>query len=808
MCIRFRIAPDKEVRVPTVVIGLIMLLWASGPAAGTPPSPIAAGDLELFARRLDLSGEQRQAMDEYYMAYLQRYWQSGVGSAPQDSRAARLAKLPDEIPDLAAIRAVLKDRQRALTSMGRLDESFFMSLQDILTELQLQQMTRVRSLRERTLLMQDEQVSEWYGQGQHLDLGLIIDDLEMTFEQREKAFPSIEAYERNLTQLLRRLWKKSGEMRTDWRRLLDREDVDPKEVWIEVAREVRPIALEAAAHNRRWVERIAAVLPEETAVILRYKFDVSPFYTMLGYAEPAALAFFARSLDDLTDDQRERIQAIYEKTTVDRKRLHNQLCEMDEERRIDDRTLGSMRASLFEGSPEERNAWRKRFNDLINKTLRDGSAIWKEIETLVGKTHKAKLRQRVMTYRRSTVQTNLGFAKRKATRQRSVASMRGFAPPESYLYPPLTETDFDLLADLLQLLPQARETFLIALREYHDAFQDLQRQYTQPLDELRLGNFPRPIAENSTRLSHQYSPPEDVYKGFDLMDHYIEKVSVLERSLKGKFLSMVPEDRQDAAEALWQCRVITARPTPKENFYEVRLNDYMLALRTDVTQTDPIAPLESLDLTIGEREAILAVIVEEAEIFHRAATTHHKKSLEAWKFFAEGICRMRAGNNQDREHNERFIAQYPMKEAEVLRTRHELIQDALRLSNRLAEALGDTNAQIYLQGYRRRAFPVVTYDPTSLLDRFKAALLREELSNQQRTSLAQNRADYDSLYQRMARQLIDLDLEWEDAYARGERGEGDRQRLEQAIDQLRFEREALNYVYGKKLENALEALAP
>ncbi len=243
MCVRFRIAPDKEVRVPTVVIGLIVLLWASLPAAGTPPSPIAASDLELFARRLDLSGEQRQVMDEYYMAYLERYWQTGVASTPQDSRSARLDQLPDEIPDLASIRAALDDRRRALTSMRRLDESFFTALQEILTELQLQKMTRVRSLRERILLMRDEQVSEWYGQGQHLDLGLIIDDLDITVEQREQARPIIEAYERHLTQLLRRLWEKSGEMRTDWRRLLESQAIEPKEAWIEVAREVHPHAL-------------------------------------------------------------------------------------------------------------------------------------------------------------------------------------------------------------------------------------------------------------------------------------------------------------------------------------------------------------------------------------------------------------------------------------------------------------------------------------------------------------------------------------------------------------------------------------
>ncbi len=297
-------------------------------------------------------------------------------------------------------------------------------------------------------------------------------------------------------------------------------------------------------------------------------------------------------------------------------------------------------------------------------------------------------------------------------------------------------------------------------------------------------------------------------KGIDLIDGYLEKASAHERTLKAAFLATVPEDRQDAAEALWHCRAITARPTPKEYFCARGPNDYMLALRTDITQTDPMTPLGTLDLTIDERDAILIVAGEEAESIHRAAENHHKASLEAWKFSADGICRMRAPNNQDRELIENFGAVYTKHEAEVLRTRHELIQNALRLANRLAKALDNANAEIYMQGYHRLAFPVITYDPTSFHDRLDAALLREELSNQQRETIAQHRADYDTQYQRIARQLIDLDLEWEDAYARGEAGETTRNRLEQAIDQLRFEREALNYVYGKKLEQALDAFAP
>ena len=767
MYVRFRIAPIKEVRVQTVVIGLILLLWASLPAAGTPPSPIAASDLELFARRLDLSGEQRQVMDEYYMAYLERYWQTGVASAPQDSRSARLEKLPDEIPDLAAIRAALKDRRRALTSMQRLDESFFTALQEILTEPQQQQMTRVRSLRERTLLMRDELVSEWYEQGQHLDLGLIVDNLDMTVEQRETARPSLEAYERNLTQLLRRLWEASGDMRRDWRRRLDRQAIEPKEAWIEVAREVHPVGLEAVAHNRLWIERIAAVLPERAAVVIRYQFDSSPFYRFLMYASIPARLHFAQSLDDLTDDQRENLRSLYHQAARERVRLL------------------------------------KPINDMF-RTVRDAAVSMNErIEAIIDKEQITAARKMVREHTRSSARTELSFAKREASRKRSTTWTRGVAPPETFLPAPLTDTEFELYADLLQLSPEQRELLRDAVAAQQDGFRTIRADITEPLIDLYIGSKARPVPDKPGFLGLRFSPPEDVQQGIALIEAYLKQADTLERRLHDEMLAIVPDDRRDAAEALWQSRTIAMRPTPKEYRNEVGLNDFMLALRCDAARVDPLALMHDLDLSVAERKAILDVIAEEAAGLHDAARTYFKANLDGWKSFCDLYSVVIASEYKNQEAFAALREAHPKHDDLVRRARHETMKIVLRLAYGIGDALAPGHADTYLARFERAAFPIVTYDPTGVAGRFDAALKREDLTDGQRAALAQHRADYDSHYQRLSRQLIDLDLEWEDAYARGEAGEAARNRLEQAIDQLRFEREALNYVYGKKLENAL-----
>ena len=269
-------------------------------------------------------------------------------------------------------------------------------------------------------------------------------------------------------------------------------------------------------------------------------------------------------------------------------------------------------------------------------------------------------------------------------------------------------------------------------------------------------------------------------------------------------LAIVPDDRRDAAEALWQSRTIAMRPTPKEYRNEIGLNEFMLALRCDAARVDPLALMHDFDLSVDEREAILDVIAEEAAGLHDAAArTLFKANLDGWKAWCDLYSVVIASEYKDREAAEALSEAYPKHDDLVRRTRHEMMTIVHRLANGIGDALAPGHADTYRARFERAAFPIVTYDPTGVAGRFDAALKRDDLTDEQRAALAQHRADYDSQYLRLSRQLIDFDLKWEDAYARGEVGEGDRHKLEQAIDNLRFEREALNYVYGKKLENAL-----
>lgn len=156
---------------------------------GQLPDPISAARLSAYADMLDLSPQQRHALNDLHAPYREEF---------QKLRESEIEAWLLTVRSGPIGRAYIAKQRDLLARIAALDERFFDSAMEVLAEPQVAALQRVRSLRKRERIMSIESFW-WWWDAQPFDLSEAVRGAMLLPEQREAIDGMLAAYEFSLT---------------------------------------------------------------------------------------------------------------------------------------------------------------------------------------------------------------------------------------------------------------------------------------------------------------------------------------------------------------------------------------------------------------------------------------------------------------------------------------------------------------------------------------------------------------------------------------------------------------------------------
>lgn len=319
----FRRSHSRRGSLHLLFLALAVALASSGIAhaqglRGKLADPISLNDLTIYEHLLQLSSSQRQALHHNYREYLEAYRALREGPVEEYLKAHPRAMTMHEIPDDPAVaRKSAREHQKLRDGIRRIDEAFFDGLAPSLTESQARLLPRLRMMRQR----------QRYRQGPALvtrspylavDLAALLDELDLTSDQRLAADPPVETYERNLLGALKELDQAASTMRLEIaeQKITRAEEAAEQGLWLEaiVIRAVftrhAKLAGEIGDLHRRLCDKLTLILDEAALDELVGRFHAAVYPELAPSRDDADESLLAAlHRDDLTDQQHEEVAA-------------------------------------------------------------------------------------------------------------------------------------------------------------------------------------------------------------------------------------------------------------------------------------------------------------------------------------------------------------------------------------------------------------------------------------------------------------------------------------------------------------------
>ena len=306
------------------------------------PDPISSPELAGYVDRLQLTDEQRLAIEPMHEQYL---------AAFRTLREGAIQRVLDEIgvlsdgstglPRPEPVEKFQRNLNRVLARIEQADNRLLSEIDTILNEQQRPALSRVKLTRARKRLRSGlVQGHVFLNQGAQVDLSELYEQLELTPQQRQISEPLIIRHERVLTSRLKDLRDARNRMILDMviafeamgfsqRDMSDPEALrktflafDP--VRTELAKNLLEPASAISTLNRKTIQRLTQVLVRPQARGLRRKYYLAA-YPQAGYFSHSAQKRFAAALQrtDLIEQVREAITAAAE----EHQRAHDRITE-------------------------------------------------------------------------------------------------------------------------------------------------------------------------------------------------------------------------------------------------------------------------------------------------------------------------------------------------------------------------------------------------------------------------------------------------------------------------------------------------
>lgn len=312
---------------------LLVLLFQQSPVfgqgtSGTLPDPINARDMTGYAERLQLSPQQRQAIDAFHEQYKREFRALREGEIADFLKSMRDLNGAGMMPKRDVVEKFLKKMELLNRKIGQVDDRLFDQMQTVLTPEQLAMMPRVRQVRQRDRYMA-QQMMAFGGQGTNVDLSQMLYEMDLAAADRVAVDPAMIGYEGKLTQLMGKLYESATKMMMDMFDAMEKmgfteqsmEDPETAQkmgeamqnLWADLTRKSMEMANDINQLNRKSSKSIAALLPPATGRALIHK------YWQKAFPEAGlSTSFTDRAFDaalkikELTDEQRQAIIALQE----------------------------------------------------------------------------------------------------------------------------------------------------------------------------------------------------------------------------------------------------------------------------------------------------------------------------------------------------------------------------------------------------------------------------------------------------------------------------------------------------------------
>ena len=301
------------------------------------PDPISTVDLELLDRRLTLGPAQQEAMAREHLRYLDAFQALRDGAIAQllerNKWIGTVYYLPD---DTTGPEQELREQRRCLDQIRQLDIRFYDALHDVLSDDQQLQLPALRRLRHRTRLCQGP---AWMTGSPYLraDLCALLEEIDLTAEERTTARAVLDTYEPRLLAALRSLHEETvglrivllevpAETQADARaRGLSPGFIHHRNVYCEHAR----LATAVGAAHRKALADLQPVLsaPAGDALWDSYRRLVYPS-TPDGLGPADALLFRALENPKLTGPTRESIAELRDQFHAEARRLKEEMYDV------------------------------------------------------------------------------------------------------------------------------------------------------------------------------------------------------------------------------------------------------------------------------------------------------------------------------------------------------------------------------------------------------------------------------------------------------------------------------------------------
>lgn len=758
--------------------------------SGTLPDPISSRDLVRYADQLDLTDQQRQAIEPFQEQYR------------NDFRILRETEIAEYLENVGglwargmrgldpeAIKDSLDRMERVTAKIRLLDETLFSQIQSVLTDQQIEALPRAIQQRQRQRYQTGSSRMVSYGnRAARVDLSRLYEDLDLTDEEHRVADPLVLQYEQRLTAATRELYEASTRIFLDVAEALaeqmqamadaaengDRQAMRGvrqamSDAWSEASRKPREMAAKIGDLNLATLRQLAEALPQDQWITLRSR------YLRRAYPEvpagPGAAAHgirLARKSRNLSRSMQADIDSTETQFRTEWDSIVDQMVHLIDDHRREAEWSPMRRGDRSDARREYDQKladYKQRLLDLDERTLA-------QLLAIVGPDQAGALKTAVAQAQLDGADDDPAAGPGAGGDARAAS---GGAPgaaasePDAFLPPPITTRDVLRYRRRLELDETDRFILESLYDEYWSAYKRVAATDVRALDAAK-SNLPpeRPPGPEGDRDNGPAASVEQIDEIYGLRGRALESIQALDGGFFDDLETMVSSDEQ--MQIVRRLRLARERDVYNRGLDgglatmfggRWRRRDSGFERQSQESDVDLVAVVESLDLPDEDRAKADKLLAD-----------YETGAVDGFRLQYERIVQLR-------RRSERLRAQPPSPQGEEDRDRRRsrfegfrrLMEEEGRLASEarksmielnratlqaLRAALQGEQAEALVDAYNTAAFPMIFEDPQSAGRYLSAALDLTDLAEGERSKIESIAAEYRPADNAVAMQLVEL----------------------------------------------------
>jgi Spy/CpxP family protein refolding chaperone len=288
-------------------------MFGGGGDRGFEPS-VTSDEVTRYAKMLELSPDQSQAMTALHEAFLQSF--SERAKVVQE-KSNEIREQIRETRDMSLWSRLGEEMQKWRTERASLESGFMGDVQAILTPEQSNKFAQVEQTRRR-----ERSLSRAMMSGTNVDLVRIVSDMKLAPDDATKVQPLLEQYASELDRQLIEFNKQRDDLETKFRSMMQSQDT---EGMAKAFDEGRTSATKIRDINQRFGKQIQANLPEAAQQPFSEQVNRAAFPQVYRPTYAGRMADYVSKLPDLTPEQTTAINSLTQTYRRDLGALNKQL---------------------------------------------------------------------------------------------------------------------------------------------------------------------------------------------------------------------------------------------------------------------------------------------------------------------------------------------------------------------------------------------------------------------------------------------------------------------------------------------------